>query len=227
MAYQLRPYAKYLLSSQIGIPLPGWPYTRILERLSAPKGSVMGPAEFGAYAVRRFCEQYHAEERAVSLTMLDLGRADEVSAWTEVLALRLAKALDEDADERQVVFEAFRRAQTDASRPFVDVADLCLNLVRECQDPYVVDAAERLGDLLIASPPKAALQKSVEGGQRPFVVEHGRNTCRTAKLHGVNLYAPHVADAHVWQEASYWYKKFAFVQKTSWSGLVHALAQRS
>ena len=26
-------------------------------------------------------------------------------------------------------------AQTDESRPFVDVADLCLNLVRECRDP--------------------------------------------------------------------------------------------
>ena len=91
----------------------------------------------------------------------------------------------------------------------------------------MVDAAEMLGDILIASPPQAPSKSSVDGGQRPFVVEHGRNTCRTAKLHGVNLYAPHVADAHVWQEASYGYKKFAFVQKTSWSGLVHALAQRS
>ena len=95
MAYQLRPYAKYLLSVADWTSASGVAGTRASWSGSAdPKGSVMGPAEFGAYAVRRFCEQYHAEERAVSLTMLDLRRADEASARTELLALRLAHALD-------------------------------------------------------------------------------------------------------------------------------------
>ena len=58
MACQLQPFAKYLLGSEIGIPIPGWPYDRILDRLRNPKGRLMAPPEFGSYVVRRFCESY-------------------------------------------------------------------------------------------------------------------------------------------------------------------------
>ena len=34
MACQLKPFAKYLLGSQIGIPLPGWPYDRVLAHVA-------------------------------------------------------------------------------------------------------------------------------------------------------------------------------------------------
>ena len=54
MACQLEPFAQYLLGSQIGIPIPGWPYDRILDRLYTPFGKVMRPAELGSYIVRRF-----------------------------------------------------------------------------------------------------------------------------------------------------------------------------
>ena len=37
MAVQLSPFARYLLSTQVGMPLPGFPYTRILERLADPR----------------------------------------------------------------------------------------------------------------------------------------------------------------------------------------------
>ena len=98
MTVQLQQYAKYLLASQIGIPLPGWPYRSRPRSAQEPFGEVMGPAEFGTYVVRRFCEHYHAEERKVSLTLLDLSRAAEVAAHAEVLALRLAMTL---ADSRR------------------------------------------------------------------------------------------------------------------------------
>src|SRR5262249_9118985 len=58
MACQLCPYTKYLVGSQIGIPIPGFPYDRILDRARCPIGRTMGPAEFGSYIVRRFCESY-------------------------------------------------------------------------------------------------------------------------------------------------------------------------
>ena len=63
MACQLEPFAKYLLGSQIGIPIPGWPYDRVLDRLRNPIGRLMGPAEFGSFVVRRFCESYVAQSR--------------------------------------------------------------------------------------------------------------------------------------------------------------------
>ncbi len=36
----------------------------------------MGPAELGSYAVRRFCEAYKADDRPVSLTLLNLQRSE-------------------------------------------------------------------------------------------------------------------------------------------------------
>jgi hypothetical protein len=224
MAAQLYPFADYLLASQIGMPLPGWPYHRVLDRLRKPQGErIMGPAELGSYAVRRFCEAYHAQQRQVSLTMLDLSRAPQLLAATEVLARRLAIAMDGDADEQALVADVFCQAQTVEDKPFVDVATLCLQLVRHSRDTSVTAAAKTLGDLLI-SPGPVVPGQSETGSGRPFVVEHGRNAAETAGLHGVSLYAPHVARDPNVELSRHFYEKFVFATETLWGDLVRALA---
>jgi cysteine peptidase C11 family protein len=222
MACQLEPFAKYLLGSQIGIPLPGLPYDRILERLRQPYGRLMGPAEFGSYTVRRFCQAYSAESRTVSLTLLDLSRTQEITAATDVLALTLLHAIGApDALDR--ISALFSESQTASGKPFVDVADLCLNLARNSEDLLVMKAAKALGDVLIGPrPPSVGL--SVIGGGLPFVVEHGRNTGQTARLNGISIYAPHVTPERNFDTLRAMYGNFVFAQKTQWSGLVHALA---
>jgi len=234
MAIQLHEYADYLVASQVGVPLPGWPYKRILERLATPEGRLMGPSEFGSYVVRRYCESYKAprsgadgtaQERAVSLTLLDLKQAPQLFELTEVLARELALAVDEDDEELSRALDLFVRSQTIAGKPFVDVADLCLNLYRYCDSDDLRNAAERLGNFLISASPVVE-GKSAEGIGRPFIVEHGRNALPTARLHGVSLYAPHVAlDTHDPAIASHWYEKFVFARQTLWNDLVRALAQ--
>ena len=97
--------------------------------------------------------------------------------------------------------------------------------MRQCSDPLVTDAAERLGNLLITPPQNAFRLKSDDGQRRPFIVEHGRNAAGCARLHGVSLYAPHLASEREWMDASHWYRKFVFSQDTMWNALVHALAQ--
>jgi hypothetical protein len=225
MACQLHPFAKYLLGSQVGIPIPGWPYDRILSRLVNPQGDrVMAPAEFGAYAVRRFCESYDASD-ATSLTMIDLSRAPELKAHCELLALTLMSVIA-DARIRDAVIELFYRSQTADDRQFVDVADLCLNFVRELPDAFVVEAARALGDLL-AAPHPPLVGESEKGTGRPLIVEHGRNAGELARLHGLSLYAPHVAPNHQSDVAQYLYEQFAFAQETRWSTLVRLLEQLS
>jgi hypothetical protein len=233
MSEQLQPYARYLLSSQIGIPLPGWPYDRILKRLRKPFGRLMGPAEFGSFVVRRFCEYYHAPEgrdsarnMTVSLTLLDLKRISEAAARVEVLALRLATAIRNDRHELESAIDIFRRSQTLDRKPFIDVAQLCLHLVRNSGDVLVRKAAQSVGNLLLSPPPSKTVMKSVAGARRAFVADHGRNSALTANLNGVNLYAPHVAPGHDWVSAKPFYEKFTFVQRTLWSTLVHALVQK-
>lgn len=222
VAHQLQPFARYLLASQIRIPLPGWPYKRILKRIRKPFGRVMGPAELGSYAVRRYCESYPADEPA-SLTLLDLEQAPQLFERTEALARRLAIAMDTDADEQDLVLDLFKRSQTFADNPYVDAADLCLNLQRYCADADVRLAAKRLGDLLI-SPGPVARGQSERGKGRPLIVDHGRNACEMARLHGLSLYAPHVSSSHDVASSRHFYDKFAFAKETLWGDLVRAFA---
>jgi Clostripain family len=223
IACQLDRFAKYLLGSEIGIPLPGWPYDRILDRLRYPKGDLVGPAEFGAYAVRRFCESYKAESRTVSLTLLNLDCASDIFARAEVLALMLASAIG-DADVRDRIADLFSQSQTATGKPFVDVADLCLNLMRSSGDSLISEAARDLGDFLI-SPRGPLVGRTNEPEVRPFIIEHGRNAAETARLNGVSLYAPNVAPNRDFNSVQHLYHNFVFAQETRWSGLVHALAR--
>jgi hypothetical protein len=224
LACQLQPFAKYLIGSQIGIPIPGWPYDRILKRLVEPKGRLMVPAEFGAYVVRRFCESYPASS-PVSLTMLDLAQAQRLRAHAEVLSLTLASAIG-TSEACKRILDLFYRSQTAEDRPFVDVAELCLNLVRDSGDPLVAEAARAMGNLLAGSQQPLA-GKSEEGVGRPLIVEHGRNAGELARLNGISLYAPHVAPSNDFDAVRTLYDSFAFAQETWWSRLVHTLARLS
>ena len=171
---QLHGHADYLVGSQIGVPIPGWPYDRVLERLQDPRGRLMGAAELGSWIVRRFCETL-TSQRSVSLSLLDLKRAPELFARTKVLAMVLKDAIDRDIDfldvaARSVCALTDGRGQTVR----VDVADLCLNLRREVGDPLVNEAARALGDFLI-TPSDNVVKNSPTGEGWPFVAAFGRN----------------------------------------------------
>ena len=225
IACQFQPYADYLLASEIGIPIPGWPYRRAFERLMDPKAGPMGPAELGTYIVRRFCETYRADQLTVSLTLLDLARVPEVVNLTEMLARKLAIAMANDSDEMERATDAFVRSQTIEEKPFVDVADLCLNLLRDCRDPSLRGAAEALGDFLISADPTVV--STGQTGPGRFILEHGRNACRTAKLQGVSLYAPHVEPSIDPDVADKFYNELTFAKETLWGKVVRAMAEPS
>jgi hypothetical protein len=226
MAYQLKPFAQYLLCSEIGVPIPGWPYDRVLYRLRHPVGQPMNAVELGTWTVRRFCEAYTADERTVSLTLLDLNRANELLEHTRHLSLVLASAIGDPAAQDRIAL-LFLQSQTAAGSPYVDVADLCWNLVRGSTDARVIDAARKLGDFLIESQVGDGPLAGTRGTQGPFVLEHGRNTCETARLNGISIYAPHVAPNTDFASRRSLYEHFVFTKETLWSELVHVLAGSS
>jgi hypothetical protein len=132
----------------------------------------------------------------------------------------------DDSGTRDHVAELFYQSRTGDGRPYVDVADLCLNLIRNSDDMRVVEAATALGDFLID--PHVASERPTAGSRgtkRSFVMEHGRNTCETARLNGVSLYAPHVVPDMDFEAVQSLYQKFVFTQKTLWGELVHVLAK--
>jgi hypothetical protein len=223
MACQLKRFAKFMLGSEIGIPMPGWPYDRILGRLAKPLGSLMAPAEFGSWVVRRFCEAYPPTS-PVSLSFLDLAKADDLRTRAEFLALALSIAIG-TPDGREQVSDLFLRSQTADDRPYVDVADLCLSLTREIDDPMVVAGARALGDLLL-KPRPPLVGTSAEGNRRPLIMDYGRNAGELARLNGISIYAPHVA-SNDFNQIRTLYDQFVFAKDTVWSGLVHALADEA
>jgi len=223
-ACQLAPFADYLIASQIGIPIPGWPYDRVLRGLRQPWGRIMGPAEFGSWVVRRFCESYPASSPA-SLSLLDLRAAPGLSLHSAVLAGALARVMG-DADAEAWLADAFWRSQTDEDRPYVDVADLCLTLIRDSEDLLVRAAARSLGDFLLGPKPPL-IGRSQTGEGRPFVIAHGRNGASGARLNGISLYAPHLVPGRDFERPLTLYHHFDFVKTTRWSELVHALARRA
>jgi Clostripain family len=224
VANHLNPFAKYLVASQIGIPLPGWPYKNILGRLKDAVGPRrMSAAEFGSFAVREFCLHYNErrEPLPVSLTLLDLQKSERVFEVTERLAAHLALAGGTDSRELALIREQFARSQTVTGRPFIDVATFCLNLSRHSNYPGVRGAAAALGDLLIRP---ATNGNGDETARRSFIVEHSRNSHATAGLQGVSLYAPQIVSTD-WREPRFFYTKFASTKESAWSRLVHALAE--
>jgi hypothetical protein len=222
MSWQLHEFGHYSLASQIDVPIPGWPCADILKGMKEATRP-MTPSDLGTYVVRQYCGKYvredTAEDTAVSLTLLNLDRAREVYTATQVLAESLVEA-SQDPDEVDLAFHLFFRSQIWEGRPFVDVADLCLNLWRYSSSQQVVAAAAHLGDLLVRPGPEREVSKF-----QPFVLAHGRNEHRTARLTGVSLYAPHVAPNFDWPQASAQYLKFVFARDTLWGRYVETLAQ--
>ena len=206
IAYQVRHVAKYLIGSQIGVPLPGWKYDEVLGKLTTNPD--IGPADLGAFIVRRFVRNY--DKGPSSLTMLDLGKASELPDTLREL-VKAFHGLAGNSQELERVRTLFNQSQVMPGKPFVDLADLCLNLSRHCNSPAVKKNAALIGDLLIRT-------------SNPFVAEHGKNSHQTAKLQGVNIYAPHVEPAHEWSSLVGAYSNLALAQETGWGDFVFVLA---
>ena len=164
-------------------------YDKVLKRLCDPKGPMMTPAELGSFAVRQYCAFYFEQNpnpvKPVSLTLIDLQRMDEVRRAVDALAVEIALVLD-DPEEQALLELLFLQSQIFPGKPFVDVADLCLNLAWHANSKAVCAAAATLGDILIGRPTLPLVYATTKP-PRPAVIEHGRNVYSTARLHGLKL----------------------------------------
>ena len=159
----------------------------------------------------------------MSLTLLDLSHAERLAVHVGWLAQKLALAMS-DAGGVDLVADLLARSQTEPGRPYVDVADWCVNLVRESGHGGIVAAATALGDFLV-SPGDKVVSMSEEGRGKPLVVEHGRNAGILARLNGISLYAPHLAPDEDFSTAEALYNNFVFTEMNLWRNLVHAIAR--
>jgi hypothetical protein len=206
-AFELRSHARYLIAYEIGMPLPGWPYTRVLQTIADTPD--IEAEEFGKAVVSRFVESYSGQTAA--LTMLDLSPLDPKAAVIssfEQLARSLAISVGSRADQRELALSRFREAHVPTGEPLVDLRELCMNLGQADVDIAVQQRASTMLGLL--SPGSG------------FVVDHRQTGLGTSNLGGVSAYAPHVGRVEdSWLDV---YDRLELSGKTYWPDVVKFLA---
>lgn len=171
-AFELRSSASYLVASQMSMPFAGWPYKEVLNVIAAdPK---ITPAKLGTAIAVEFLKSF---ERDVSMTVLDLGKADLLAAPVKKLAAELKRVIANTAVREQVVGAFLDTAHGDV-RPLIDVIDLCHNL-------------EAIG---AAGVKAAAAELRYVLNDSGFLVKHLAGE-ELEGLNGVGIFAPGVTGA--------------------------------
>ena len=204
-AYELRANATYMLASEIGMPLPGWPYGRILQAIAETPG--IEPEALGKAVVSRFVESLPG--RNIALTMLHLPSLDAngIVQSMDALATSLAIAVGTDRNQRELVLSRFRHAGVPTGEPLVDLGELCLDLSANDVDTSVQRAAGEMLTLL--------------SKQSGLILDHHRDGDNTTSLCGVSAYAPHVGRPQdSWLEL---YDQLDLSRRTFWPRVVEFL----
>jgi len=171
-AFELRASAKYLVASQLSMPFAGWPYKEVLNVIAAQPQ--ITPADLGSAIAVEFLKSF---QRDVAMTVLDLGKANLLSAPVKAFAAELHRMIADGPTRERVVGAFLDTAHGDA-RPLIDLVDLCRN-IKQIGDAGARRAADKLLRVLSKS---------------GFIVKHAADDSLEG-LHGVGIFAPGVTGA--------------------------------
>ena len=201
VAYQVRPYVKYLVASEESEPNDGWPYERVLRHLVNHPG--LPTDEAAGHIVQDYIQSYidRGSPEAVTQTALDLGRVDELTGPLD----DLAKALMAENREqmRFNLWNAMFRSTRFWSDTLLDITHFCDELEKQA-----VTAATRQASQQV----RAALAQ----GAGRFVVAERHNGKKVERCGGVTIYLPAL------KGVSRFYPELAFAVKHQWIQLLDA-----
>jgi hypothetical protein len=132
VAFELAPFARYLVASEGSIRSYGWPYREILtalEGLEPERAARRIAAEFV-----RFYSDYTLLDVPSHCAVTNLERMASIVAPLRRLAERLLASIHEPATWRPAVL-AHWEAQSYKDEEYVDLADFCDRLRRIVEDP--------------------------------------------------------------------------------------------
>lgn len=170
VAYEIRTRADYLAFSEESPPGRGYPYDRILARLSASPG--MTPEELGRVFVEEYVAAYPTQPVTQSLVRTD--RIPELARRTDALAGALLPLLP---DMRSRLDQARLQTQAYAYSYYRDLYDFAAQVQAAIPDSGVPAAAAGL----IAGFPGAAGGPVIAEAHGPVGVE---------RSHGLSIYLP-------------------------------------
>lgn len=192
-AYELRSAAQFMVASEITMPYAGWPYSQILNRLRRKPGQ--SPIQLGAGIIEDFMASY--DNKGVSLTLLDLAKAEPLRESVSKLAKALRDGM-QDSAQCELIGHAFLDTVHGDVRPLIDLADLCANLQSITQPKSDIhrSAAAIKSQLGILDKAGAGLIAGTAGRnatRRPLILTH-RCDPDFDGLEGLGIFAHAVAD---------------------------------
>jgi len=198
VGYQLRDSVSLTVGSEEVEPGDGWPYDRILAKLS--KKPTMSPKELSATIVSEYLASYGPNE-GVTQSACDLGKSDVLAKAVDKLAKELIGQLS-DSTARVSIVESRLQAQTYDTPDYIDLYDFCELLESKSKSVSVKAACKDVKKVLL---PDGVVIKS---GYRGSAVKHS---------YGLSIYFPQ-------RDISSLYATLDFTKKTAWGKFLQKYA---
>ena len=200
VAYQARPYVRYVVASEENEPGDGWPYDAVLGRLvDHPE---MPTADVAAHIVEAYIKSYVDRRYSGPVTQaaLDLSRVKLLAEPIDALADALVAHMPDAAME---MWGAQRKSARFWHNTLWDVAHFCQELEQVTDDDDVRRAAQDVRAALAVGPCKC-------------VIAEGHNGSKVKHCGGVTLYLPSMT------EISRYYAELDYAQEHRWLRMLEA-----
>jgi len=204
VAYEMSPYAEYMIASEITEPAFGWDYRTLRELENYP---YMSPEHLGALFVDDYMRDIGSisSSRAMTMGVIDLSLMDEVAAGVDELSNAITDGGPSELYNMRIARKYSKGVQSGYSSDSVDMYDFVDNILKTSDDADVKEKAERLLGLLDMT--MIYFTKDQVGG----VSIDG--------LNGLSIYAPDFEEVFDGNDD---YDDLKMVQDTSWSSLLRS-----
>ena len=199
VAYQARPYARYLVGSEESEPGDGWPYDYILSKLTANPD--MHAPELAGIIVRDYLQFYQDQRYRGDITQsaLDLSRIDTATRPLDGLAEALLACMPE---AQYHILKAQRQSANFYYKTLWDVNHFCEALTTVAK-PEVCAAAE-------------AVREALQTGEDRLIIAEGHSGPRVSRVAGLSVYLPALVPVNAF------YADLDFARAHRWPALLKA-----
>lgn len=199
VAYQARPYVRYIVASEESEPNDGWPYDAVLRKLVEEPD--LTTADLAAHIVNAYIKSYvdRGYTGPVTQSAFDLSRVDALTEPLDKLAEAMSASLP---DARMEVWTAQKKSAHFWHNTLWDIAHFGEELEQLTANDTVREAAQEV---------RAALQPGAEN----FVIAESHNGSKVERCAGVTIYLP------PWNISRY-YADLDYAQKHRWLAMLQA-----
>ena len=201
VAYQLKDHVRYIVASEENEPADGWPYDRVLGRITAHPE--METAQFAQSIVSDYIGWYQARGHTGDITQaaLDLSQMDLLIAPLDQFAQRLTADMSGSYTD---LWRAQRHSARFWHNTLWDLGHFCEALAHACENPEVRAAAK-------------AVQAALEPGDGCFVLAESNRGSNVQQCRGVTIYLVPPISA-----ISRYYQELDYARNHAWIGMLEA-----